>query len=154
MRFETEADELERIREDNDGLLTVAKVLEAARDEDSPLHRHFDWDDTTAAEKYREWQARTLIQKCRVTIESRPDVFVKAYVSLPMDRNNGKGGGYRAVQEVVDDVTLRLDLLSDIRKRIAYWQRQHHLLDGETIRALKQLEVVVTPPAQQELRAG
>jgi hypothetical protein len=154
MHYIAEIEELEYLRDRNDGLLVVADVLKAAREEASPLHKHFDWNDGTAAEKYREWQARILIQKCRVTIESRPDVFVKAYVSVPVDRNNGKGGGYRAVQDVIDDAMLRADILSDIRKRIAYWQRQHHLLDGETLRALKQLEVVVTPTAQQELRAG
>lgn len=151
MAFELEVDELERIREENDGLLTVAAVVEAAKDETSPLHKHFDWDDTHAAEKYREWQARTLIQKCKITIEHRPDTVIRAYVSVPSDR---KEGGYRAVQDVLDDADLRESLLKEMKVRIAYWQKQYYLLDAETQRALKQLETALMTKDQQEIRAG
>ena len=151
MAFEVEADELERIREENDGLLTVSAIVEAAKDEDSPLHKHFDWDDTHAAEKYREWQARTLIQKCKITVENKPDTLIRAYVSVPLDR---KAGGYRAVHEVLDDAVLRESLMREMRMRIAYWQKQHYLLDAETQRALNLLENVLTQPKQAELRAG
>lgn len=151
MSFEIEIDELERIREENGGLLTVASIVEAAKDEDSPLHKHFDWDDNTAAEKYREWQARALIQKCKITIENRPDTIVRAFVSVPSDR---KAGGYRSVHEVLDDAVLKESLLREMHQRIAYWQKQHYLLDVEIQRALYHLEKAITPVVQDELRAG
>lgn len=151
MAFELEVDELERIREENNGLLTVTAVVEAAKDETSPLHKHFDWDDTHAAEKYREWQARALIQKCKITVENRPDTVIRAYVSVPSDR---KEGGYRAVHDVLDDVALRESLMKEMKMRIAYWQKQYYLLDAETQRALKILESALSQPRQEELRAG
>lgn len=151
MAFELEIDELERILDENDGLLTVSAVVEAARSETSPLHKHFDWDDSSAGEKYREWQARTLIQKCKITLEHRPDTIVRAYVSVPSDR---KEGGYRAVQTVLDDAVLKDCLLTEMRKRITYWQKQYYLLDGETQRALRQLETTLRKKDQQEIRAG
>ena len=137
MAFEFEVEELEQIRLDNDGLLTVSAVVEAARNEASALHKHFDWDDNSAAEKYREWQARTLIQKCRVTLNDREETVIRAYVSVPTDR---KEGGYRAVHEVLEDSTMRESLLMEIRKRVSYWQTQHYLLSGETMTAIKRLE--------------
>lgn len=149
MSFELEVEELERLREENGGLLTVTAVVEAARDEDSPLHRHFDWDDNTAAEKYREWQARTLIQKCKITIEHRPDTIVRAYVSVPSDR---KEGGYRAVQDVVDNADLKASLLSEMGRRITYWQKQYYLLDSEMLRALKDLEIMLQKRHDAEMR--
>ncbi len=147
--FELEVEELERLREEGNGLLTVAAVVEAARDEDSPLHKHFDWDDNAAAEKYREWQARALIQKCKITIEHRPDTIVRAYVSVPSDR---KEGGYRAVQDVLDDADLKESLLKEMRMRIAYWQKQYYLLDGDLLKALKQIEKMLQKHQGNEMR--
>lgn len=59
--------------EDADGRITPEAVIEAARDEGSPLHQQFEWDDSKAAHGYRLEQARTLIRsvKLLVTIEDR-----------------------------------------------------------------------------------
>ena len=42
--------------------ITPEQVLEKARDEQSELHKCFEWNDSIAAEKYRLQQARQLIQ--------------------------------------------------------------------------------------------
>ena len=44
-----------------EGRLTPKNVVEEARPEDSPLHPEFEWNDTVAAEKWREKQAQLLI---------------------------------------------------------------------------------------------
>ena len=44
-----------------DGKVTPQEVLEKARDENSELHKCFEWDDSIAAEKYRLQQARQII---------------------------------------------------------------------------------------------
>ena len=41
--------------------VTPQEVLEKARDENSELHKCFEWDDSVAAEKYRLMQARKVI---------------------------------------------------------------------------------------------
>ena len=38
-----------------------AEIVEAAKDEESELHKCFEWDDSVAAEKYRLQQARAII---------------------------------------------------------------------------------------------
>ncbi len=43
------------------GGLTAKRLLDANRPEDAPLHGEFEWDDGLAAEKYRENQARHII---------------------------------------------------------------------------------------------
>lgn len=53
-------EEFERIEKAN-GELTKENVLDSARDEDSPLHSFFEWNDSIAAEKYRLRQAQNLI---------------------------------------------------------------------------------------------
>lgn len=53
------------------GKVAPAQIVEAARDENSPLHGVFEWDDTIAAEEHRLLQARQLIR----TIVVRPHAF-------------------------------------------------------------------------------
>ena len=42
--------------------VTPESVLEKAKDKKSELHKCFDWDDKSAANKYRLQQARQIIQ--------------------------------------------------------------------------------------------
>ncbi len=50
------------------GAVTPVVIVDAARDPKSPLHRFFDWDDSSAAEKYRRSQAGELIRRVQVYI--------------------------------------------------------------------------------------
>ena len=54
-------DELERIAKANGGVLRAEDVVESARNERSPLHASFTWDNDEAAERWRLHQARNLI---------------------------------------------------------------------------------------------
>lgn len=42
--------------------ITPQEILEKARDENTELHKCFEWDDSIAAEKYRFEQARKIVQ--------------------------------------------------------------------------------------------
>lgn len=53
---------VERLKQANDGQVTPGQVVAVSRPQDAPLHPCFEWDDPTAAEKYREDQARYLIR--------------------------------------------------------------------------------------------
>ena len=54
-------DELTRLH-DKYGNLTPHVVVDEARDEESPIHDRFEWDDTKAGEEFRLGQARKLIR--------------------------------------------------------------------------------------------
>ena len=83
------------------GELTAPRVVEEARDAASPLHRHFDWNDTTAAHAHRLNQARALIRSVRVEVTVHEHVFkAPAYVHDP-DRDNG--GGYIPTPKLAND---------------------------------------------------
>ena len=47
---------------------TPQDVLDYARDEHTELHKCFDWNDTTAAEKWRKQQARFVCNSLVVTV--------------------------------------------------------------------------------------
>ena len=44
------------------GGLTPHRLVEVSRDENAPMHSEFEWDDSIAGEKYREEQAKKVIQ--------------------------------------------------------------------------------------------
>src|SRR5439155_11109674 len=105
-------DELRAIQNAHpDGRLTASDVLARAADEASPLHAHFTWDDTEAAERYRRLQAAHLIVSVRVTkpTASGGQVRVRAYVSMASDRITG--GGYRPLETVIADASGREEVL-------------------------------------------
>ena len=52
---------------ETEGRLTAKALLDESRAEGSPLHDEFEWNDGIAAEKYRENQARHIIN-CLVTV--------------------------------------------------------------------------------------
>ena len=55
--MELERKELETMAAANNGVVTVDMVIDAAKNEDSPLHSHFEWDNDKAAENYRRWHS-------------------------------------------------------------------------------------------------
>ena len=55
------------------GKVTRENFLEAARDEDSPTHSLFEWDDVKAAEKYRVDQSGRILSNLRITIVDEND---------------------------------------------------------------------------------
>lgn len=100
--------ELDRLKAD--GLIHPADVVNAARNEDSPLHPLFQWDDGEAAHQYRLLQARKVLQ-VYVVVQEAEGRNVRAFVSLTSDRV--QGGGYRAMTEVMSDDDMRAQLLHD-----------------------------------------
>jgi hypothetical protein len=96
---------------DKFGILKPEDVVECARDEHSPLHEHFEWNDGKAADEYRKDQARSLI---RVAVQVLPnlgeDVKVRVFTSLKSDRRN-PGGGYRRMTDVLSHDSMRAELL-------------------------------------------
>ena len=132
---------LEKLAKNKGGMLLVDDVLAVAADPMCVLHKHFQWDNTKAAEAYRKMQARQLIQKCTVTIEKAPDVQIRAFVSLASDQY--AGGGYRMTADVLSDNDLKAELLHDMMVTLTKWKKQINLLDRETAAIIDTLEDVV-----------
>lgn len=146
MKLDSERKLLTKLARKNGGMLLVDDVLAEAKDESSPLHKHFEWDDSVAAEAHRRYQARVLIQKCHITVVDVAPTTVRAFVSLQSDRETG--GGYRLTTTVLDDDQMREELLRDIQYTIARWTKKFHLLDSITYDLLLKLEEQVTPTAK------
>jgi hypothetical protein len=129
---------LEQMARQNGGVLKIDDVLEAAKDERNILHGHFEWDDSEAAKQYRREQARTLIQKCKIVVLDSTPTHVRAFISLPSDRESG--GGYRMVAHVLNDENMKAEFLHDIQLTIARWTQKLHLLDPDVANLIVKLD--------------
>lgn len=134
--------ELERLK--SGGVIRPVDVVEAARDEESPLHDWFQWDDDEAAHQFRLLQARNLL-RVYVNVEpSKDSEPVRAFVSLTSDRAK-EGGGYRALAEVMGDDAMREQLLRDAFVQFRNMQKRYQ--------HLKQLSKVWDAVAEAEVEA-
>ena len=124
----TQLEALKAIAARDGGLLRPQAVVDAARDEESPLHGAFCWDDTEAARKYRLWQAQDLIRSFRVKIEEAGQtVEVPVFVGVSSDRTHGTADNpYRLTASVkacpdllAVAVSDALDQLEALRDRYA-----------------------------------
>jgi hypothetical protein len=107
-------------------MLLPERVVEFATPKNSPLHSYFEWDQREAAHKYRIDQARSLIRTVMVTMEDRPNVHMRAYVSLPTDRLHGTG--YRRIDDVLSNKFLRKQLAEEMTKQADAWRTRAELI--------------------------
>lgn len=113
--------EIERLQ--RDGLIRPADVVEAAKDEGSVLHGCFTWDDGEAAHQFRLIEARNLI-RVHVTTQAADSTPIRAFVSLTPDRVM-KGGGYRAIVDVMSDEALYQQMLDDAFVQLRNVQKKY-----------------------------
>lgn len=120
--------ELTRLAAEHGGELQPKAVVDAARSEDSPLHKSFDWDDSDAAEKWRLTQARNLIRAV-VTYEKvgNKTIETRVFVSLTPDRKEN-GDGYRLTSSVMSNDTHRQQLLTDAMGEMQRFKEKYRRL--------------------------
>ena len=128
---------LDAIRVASGGELHPGPVVDSARDEASPLHRYFEWNDAKAAEQHRLDQARQLIRGIRVIDDDNRST--PAFLSIRDDR----GIAYHAVQDVLSSADLRTRLLLQAERDLTAWTARY--------RELQEI-VALVEPARQELR--
>ncbi len=119
---------LEAIREKNGGLTDDA-IVEAAKPKKHPLHKWFEWDDTTAGVEYRRMQSRQLLRSLVVSYAEAPEVKTRLYeVSQKTRPADAKRTLYSTVDEVLADPESRDRLIaSAIRAAIEFRRRFKNL---------------------------
>lgn len=120
--------ELQDLAHESGGVLMPQTVVDWARDNpESALYHHFTWDDTEAAQAYRLWQARTLIQHVTVIVVEGKSDPVRAFVSMVEDRVQPQGG-YRLLVDVLSDPERRKALLKQAIDEFRTWRRKYEQL--------------------------
>lgn len=119
VKKEIVAEVLKQISE-REGVLKPKAVVNEARLESSPIHDLFDWDDSSAAEKYRENQAMHLIASVRVEYN---DKEVDAYYNIQLETVPQKG--YYSLDQVVSSEEIYQDVLRQAVKELKYWHDKY-----------------------------
>ena len=129
-RKELVRSELVSLAEERGGQLSPRAVLDAARDESSPLHRFFEWDEGKAAEGFRLVQASALIREVRLEVvtESKDPTRVtltvqRAFHSVPSLRGSAEGSYVHA--HSISDPT---ELVADVLKTMNGLRKKHAAL--------------------------
>lgn len=118
------AGEVMEMIEKRDGELTKEAFLEESRPDDSPTHDLFDWDDTSAAEKYRLTQARMCIQDIVVTvIRHNEPRKIHAFVNTTVGKTNN--ASYSNIQIAMEDEEKRKAVLQNAFTELQAFERKY-----------------------------
>jgi hypothetical protein len=109
------------------GEITPRAVVEEARPVKSPIHSFFEWDDSKAADKYRDEQARALVAcvVVRALDGAESKSAPRAFVSLSSD----DGRSYLGIVSAMSDSEKRAQILSRARKEIEEWRDRYRALE-------------------------
>lgn len=110
-------EELEKLA--NRGELTAEKVVEEAKNANSPMHSWFEWDDTVAAQKYREHQARVLIGS--IVIYHEPEKKTRAFYVIKEE----KSPVYHHITEIRSDDLMKKRLAEQALKEMEVWAKRY-----------------------------
>ena len=136
--------------EERDGSVTSKSFLDASRDEDSPTHPLFEWDDTVAAEKWRMRQSQGIIGhlqievvvenmdaeeseiELEITEVSEPEVRrIPAYANVnPFGRfgsNKTTTGSYVNIESVMSNDDMRKVVLENVLNELSVYQRKYFM---------------------------
>lgn len=115
-------EELERIRVHQNGRIESEDVVREARSEDSPLHPAFDWNDASAAEKYRREQAGYLLRSIEVVIDKGEEsVPIRAFVNVKRDEDRS----YTSTIHALSDPELRAQVVQQAFNELEAWRHRH-----------------------------
>lgn len=117
---------LTKISVTNGGHLVPAAVVDAARDAKSVLHKHFEWNDKIAAEKFRLDQARSLIRSIHVESADTESGVARAFLSI----REKSGVSYRTIEDVLSSADLQQRIVAQAeRDLISFETRYKNLTD-------------------------
>lgn len=107
-------------RLEKEGRLSAKELVNESRDENSPLHDMFEWDDAIAAEKYREVQASKIIRSIVVKVEDSPLPF-KAFSSVAPQQ-------YVSTKKALSRDATRKILLDSAKRELEAFRRKYATL--------------------------
>jgi hypothetical protein len=122
---------LEEVRGSHSGRLTADDVVVAARDESSPIHAAFNWDDESAAEAHRRQVARNLMGsiRCVVTVRSQAGVESERTTRALISVRDAEGPHYAPISVVLASDDYRQQLIVQARKEMLSFKRKYAELE-------------------------
>lgn len=112
--------------------LTAENILRKASKKSSPLYDLFDWDDSSAGEKWRLAQARVFINEIKIIVENK-EMYAFENVNVRVQNaeiknNNQKMFGnreYKTIIEIMNNEDYRAQLIKRALSEVNYWKERH-----------------------------
>lgn len=105
------------------------QVVEKATNPDSELHKCFDWDDSSAANKFRLYQARLVINHLIVvTRETEDEEKEPVQFRVMMKNDNNRDSGYKQTLVMVRDEDEYSKLLEQAYKELQAFKQKYQCL--------------------------
>ena len=101
--------------------LTAKSLLDANRPKEAPLHGEFEWDDSKAAEQYREQQARHIINCLCVKPEKSDQEPVRAFFTISQP-------SYESISVILQSVEKHSSLLDLALKELNAFKAKYNTL--------------------------
>lgn len=110
--------------------ITPAALVDSARDESSPVHSMFTWDDGLAAELYRQSEAGHHIRHLRIVIEkdSGDTQETRAFFSVKAAESDGEENGQRTyvhVSTVASSPDLSEQVIAQAKRELGSWRDRY-----------------------------
>lgn len=122
---------IEDVADRHGGVCPTWALVDAARPDDHPMHRLFQWDDLIAAEAYRREQARHVVRELRVVVDTPDgDEEVQAFVHVVRLYDDGAMEGYRLTRLVVECEDEYEQVLREALAGLRAWERRFRHLSG------------------------
>ena len=122
---QTGGEELNRIYQEK-GRLDAPDIVSESRPESAPLHPCFEWNDTVAAEKYREAQAQGIVRSIVVVHENQNNEPVEVRAFLNVQET------YRPIEVVVNNEEQMADLLKSALAELKAFEKKYATLSRLT----------------------
>ena len=104
------------------------QVLDKARDDSSELHKCFDWDDSSAAEKYRLHQARLVINHLIVVQHEIEEEKEPIQFRVMLKNSSDKGSGYKQTLVMIRDEDEYKKLLDNAYRELHSFKQKYQCL--------------------------
>jgi predicted house-cleaning noncanonical NTP pyrophosphatase (MazG superfamily) len=122
-------EEIDRINQKYNGVSPV-DVVNESKSEKSVLHKCFEWNDSKAAEGFREQQARVLIGNIVVCKFEKTDiqdaVLVRAFVNV---KNENQKSVYVSIEEAMDNRNYEEQLFENAIKELESFTQKYKNLE-------------------------
>ena len=107
-------------------------VVELARDENTALHNLFTWDDSVAAERYREHEAGCILRNIVIVNKDKAeDDKDKAVVVRAIMSTNERTKEYTTVQRIVTNKDYYTRLLAAALAELTAFKKKYETLSGD-----------------------
>ena len=102
------------------------QIVEKARDENTELHKCFEWDDTKAAEKWRLHQARNVV--CELVFKQENLQDKEEYVPIRVLCKTDSNSYYKVPEIVFKNADEHEKLLQSAMAELQAFKRKYHAL--------------------------